>query len=146
MSNSPVPAKYDPNRVPSGQFAKGNRANKGRYTDSIEKFHDLQELWYGATCVDDMRMVKDELLKLCKQDTELDVKLKACVYVTDRTYGKVPERVDMNVNQEDAGWRADKLSEDDLALWEGLVRKALGASDPSPEIVVSPSEESGGRA
>ena len=126
MDVAAVPAVYDPNRLPNGQFVKGNSIRLGTPNDIAKRFQSLRALWFEATSVDDMKAVRAELVKLCLECPVPDVKFKAIVYFCDRMLGKPTERVELDVSQDAGPARLPELTPDEVVILQKVVRKTGG--------------------
>lgn len=119
-------AKYDPNRLPNGQFASGHKIRQGTSNEVSARFHELKALWYSAVTVEDMAAVRDELVKLCLSAKNEDVKLKAIVYFVDRMLGRVPDRVEVDVGVERK--QLPELSAEEVVVLQRVVERTGLAS------------------
>lgn len=124
-------AIYDPNRLPNGQFVKGNKNKLGWNGEVSKRFKDLRALWFDANSLEDMSAVKNELIKLCLTCPQPDVKLRAIVYYLDRTMGRPTERVEVAEGAPAAP--IVQLSAEELAIMEKLVQRTEEAGE---EVIV----------
>lgn len=137
------PAKYEPGRDSTGKFAKGNQLAKGRTSEVSRKLAGLRSLWYDVQSEEDMIRVKAELIKLCTDCPNPDVKLKAIVYYIDRMLGKPTERVEVENTGGGSPLVNINLSPEERAVAERIVRKMSQTDQDEPptlEVEVRPGE------
>ena len=139
-----VEAKYTPGRDALGHFLPGNQMAKGAKTEIGKRLTELRNLWLDANSVEDMRLVKNELLKVVRECPIWDVKLRAIAYYLDRQLGRPTERVEMDVQSDPQSVQQVNnfnLSPEQLAIASDLVRQLT-----MPKVVVEakPLEEGGG--
>ncbi len=116
-----VDAKYDPDRNSHGHFIKGNRSSVNHKSEMAAKYRELLALWYEADCCDDMAMCKRELRKLCLQDEQKEVKHKSIVYFIDRYLGKIPDRLQVDVQTTKDN--IIELSPEEIKIMEKVIQR-----------------------
>lgn len=127
MTQANIPAAVQPGFDARGKFVKGNQLAKGRGQPHAQRLAELKALWYSALTDDRMKAIQDGLFDLAESAESEEVRLKALIYLAERTMGKVPDKIEMDV--QGATPLHVNLSPDEMAQGMAFLRRLRGVVD-----------------